>query len=143
MTKRQPRTPFRSVSDAELVLLKELWDEGPATPAELHERLGERGEKRAYTTVQTLLHRLFEKGWVTRAAEGQARRYTAKGSREDMLAGHLGDLAERVCDGMSSPLVQTLVRGGGLAQNEIDELRDLLDQAESKAKKGKPKRRGR
>ena len=143
MTKRHPQTPFRSVSDAELVLLKELWDEGPATPAELHARLGTRGEKRAYTTVQTLLHRLFEKGWVTRNAEGQARRYTANGNREDLLAGHLDDLAERVCDGMSSPLVQTLVRGGGLGPSEIEELRELLDQAESKAQKKTPKRRGR
>ncbi len=127
--RRKPRLP--NVSDAELALLKELWDEGPATPAELHVRLNSRGEERAYTTVQTLLHRLFDKGWVTRRAEGQARRYAAKRGRDELLAGQLDALAQRVCDGMASPLMQTLVRGG-LKSGEIDELRKLLDEAEAK-----------
>src|ERR1041384_1211114 len=67
--------PFRGISEAELAVLEALW-KSPGAPNELQERLAESGPEWAYTTVQTLLHRLLEKGFVARRREGVAQIYS-------------------------------------------------------------------
>ena len=61
------------VSEAELEVLKALWERGPGTVRELREALGPQGRGWAYTTVQTLLQRLEAKGCVHSARGGAAR----------------------------------------------------------------------
>ena len=53
------------VSDAELGVLKALWERGPATVRDLRAHLEAQGRRWAYTTVQTLLQRLEAKGCVS------------------------------------------------------------------------------
>lgn len=55
-----------------------LWRSGPATVGEARDALGSAGgQELAYTTVLTILLRLHEKGYVTRAKEGRHFRYAA------------------------------------------------------------------
>lgn len=129
---RPKKRSFRAVSAAEHELLSALWEAGPASPAEVQARLRARGTRRAYTTVQTLLHRLLAKGYVTRERHGAASVYAARAAREDVLAEHLDDLARRFCDGEASPLVQTLVSTARLSDEEIARLRRLLARAQRK-----------
>ena len=61
----EPRPPdWPSISDAELELMKWLWERGPTTVRALHRGRTEDGREWAYTTVQTMLARLEEKGMV-------------------------------------------------------------------------------
>lgn len=124
---RQP--PFRPASDAELELLKRLWELGPCSPAEVREALAARGTERAYTTVQTLLQRLASKGYAVRRRRAGATVYEAQLSQDEVLRAHLDDLARRVCDGRTSPLVHSLVRGKALSSGELERLRELIDEA--------------
>lgn len=133
MPRPRKERPFRAVSAAEHELLLALWDAGPASPAELQARLREAGTRRAYTTVQTLLHRLLAKGFVTRERRGTATLYAARRGREDVLAEHLDDLARRLCDGLASPLVQSLVSTSRLSAEEIARLRRMLARAQRDA----------
>jgi len=135
MARPTRKAPFRPVSEAELGLLEALWEEGPASPAELLERARARGaRRRAYTTVQTLLHRLHAKGYVSRERRGTASVYAARRSREEVLAQHVDDLARRLCDGLATPLVQSLVRTSRLSADEIARLRRVLAHAEREAR---------
>jgi len=124
------RKPFRAPTDAELELLKALWDDGPAAPAELRERLAARGMRRAYTTVQTLLKRLVAKDLVRRAERDGASVYRAALDQEEVLSAQMGDLARRVCDGRTSPLMKSLLRSPGLSTEELGRLRELLEEAQ-------------
>lgn len=121
---------FQGVSDAELAVLKELWRRGEGSPTELRQRLEEDGLDWAYTTVQTLLHRLLQKGWVRRRRDGVAQRYDAAMSQDELVVRHLDELAERVGEAGASSLVHSLVRGKKLSRREIARLRRLLDEAE-------------
>ena len=58
-----------AITDAELAVLKSFWDHGPATVRELIARLD---TDSAYTTVQTLVTRLVEKGHVRADRRGLA-----------------------------------------------------------------------
>ena len=123
---------FRGVSDAELRVLKCLWSDGAANPNGLREALQEDGTDWAYTTVQTLLHRLLKKGFVTRRKEGVAQIYTAAVDQEELLAAHMDDLADRLCEGAATPLLLSLVRSGRVNKKDLARFRKMIDEAEGK-----------
>jgi len=135
---RKPKS-FRGISDAELAVLEALW-KAPGAPNELQERLAKRGPDWAYTTVQTLLHRLLEKGFVTRKKSGVAQVYTAAVDRNELLARHVTDLAERLCEGSVSPLLLSLVKTKSLSKGDLARFRELL-QTESKERGDSKERR--
>lgn len=120
------------VSDAELDVLKVLWQHGPATVREVEVRLRKRRRRWAYTTILTLLSRLRDKGHVASDKSGAAHVFSAVVTREQLLRDGLCDLADRICEGTSSPLVHALVQGSSLTPSEIADLRKLLDELERK-----------
>jgi len=125
---RAPK-PFKGISDAELALLEALW-KAPAAPNELQERMARTGQEWAYTTVQTLLHRLLQKGFVRRKRVGVAQIYSPTVDRNELLARHVNDLAERLCSGSISPLLLSLVKTKRFSKGELARFRELLDEAE-------------
>jgi BlaI family penicillinase repressor len=134
-----------SIGEAELEVLKVLWEHGQGTVRALIGRLQDRGHGWAYTTVQTMLHRLQGKGCV-RAMPGErpgsAHRFEAAVSRERLLTRRLSDLADELCDGTRSPLLLALVEGQRLTPAEIQMLRQLLDRLEqSPPRKSRPQER--
>lgn len=118
------------VSDAELELLKVLWKHGPATVRDISARLRRRARPPAYNTVLTLLSRLREKGYVEADRSGTAHVFRAVATREELLKQDLTALADRICDGTSSPLVHALVKGRKLSRDEIAQFRKWLDELE-------------
>ena len=117
----------QDVTDAELDVLRALWDEGPAPIRALADRLYPGGGASEYATVQKLLERLEDKGHVTRRSEGRANVYSARVRREDLVARRLRDTAEKLCDGSLTPLLTHLVSAGRLSADELAELRRLVD----------------
>lgn len=118
------------ITDAELDVLKVLWDRGPATVREVEATLRERRRTWAYTTVLTLLTRLRDKGYVSADKGGPAHVFAASVTRGQLLRDGLTDLADRICDGTASPLVHALVQGRKLTPADVAELRKLLDDLE-------------
>ena len=120
--------PRRSpVSDAELDVLKVLWETGPSTVRDVAAALRRRGRRLAYNTVLTLLSRLRDKGYVAADRRETAHLFRAVVTRDELLGFSLAALADRVCDGTASPLVQALVRGQRFSADEIAHFRKLLD----------------
>jgi predicted transcriptional regulator len=126
-----------NVSDAERDVLEALWSAGPSPVRALLEQLAGRW---AYTTVQTLLHRLEEKGFVRRARGSGATVYEATLSRDDLLRERIGDLAEDLADGSVLSVVRGLCAERGLTPAEIDEVRAFLDQLEGAPRTRKSKK---
>lgn len=119
----------RDVTDAELDVLRALWDIGPATIRALTDRLYPSGGTSEYATVQKLLERLEGKGHVARTAEGRQNVYRATVEREELVARRLRDTAEELCDGSLTPLITQLVSAGKLSREELRELRRMVDRA--------------
>lgn len=55
--------------------MERLWGDGPSSVAEVRDALAAAGHDVAYTTILTILLRLYEKGFVTRIKEGRQFRY--------------------------------------------------------------------
>jgi predicted transcriptional regulator len=116
-----------AISNTELEVLKVLWDAGPGTVRQVQERLEEAGRSWAYTTVQTLLGRLQAKSFLEAQTAGRALVFHPAVTRDGLLREELDTLADRVCDGATSPLVLTLVDGRKFSPSELKTLRELID----------------
>jgi len=76
----------RGFGDLETVIMHLVWDRD--SPVTVRELLDELRQERviAYTTVMSTMDNLHRKGWLARAKEGKAYRYTATASREEYSA---------------------------------------------------------
>jgi len=126
------------LTSGELEILAALWRTGPGTISGVHEALG---QPIGYTTVQTRLNRLVSKGVVTKSDERPAH-YQAGFGPEEVSRRDLEELVGRVNLGQVVPLVAYLVRDRTLTRDEIDDLRQLIDEAELQARREKKTGRG-
>jgi predicted transcriptional regulator len=76
----------RGFGDLESVIMHLVWDhDRPVTVRELFDELHQE-RPIAYTTVMSTMDNLHRKGWLARAKEGKAYRYTATASRDEYSA---------------------------------------------------------
>ena len=100
-----------------------LWDVGPATVAQVRERIA---DDLAYTTVLTVLRTLEQKGYVGHTEDGRAHRYKPLVKREVAGRTALRRLVEKVFDGSPELLLTQLVSDKNLSDEELRRLRKLL-----------------
>jgi predicted transcriptional regulator len=133
------------LSEAELDVLKALWERGPAPVRQLRDELRGRGRRWAYTTVATLLQRLGAKGFVAADASAVPHVFRAAVSRQEFLERRLREAADELCDGAAAPLVLALVQGHRFTAEELARFRRLLDEAGARpdGPGAEPPRRGR
>jgi predicted transcriptional regulator len=116
-----------------------VWQcEGKASPygitvREVHNQLYPRGQK-AYTTVQTIMNILFEKGFLKREKIGMVNFYTPTVSREEMARQETHTLVSRAFGGSFVALANHLVDSGSLSEKELAVLKGLIDAKERKRK---------
>lgn len=119
-------------SEAELEVLKTLWERGAGTVQEVQTELEQRGQHWAYTTVQTLLKRLEGKGLIAVNKESTPHVYESAVTRENLVGQRLKDLALNLCDGAMAPLAHALVSREHFTREEIQRFRRLLDELDRK-----------
>ncbi|HUQ30656.1 MAG TPA: BlaI/MecI/CopY family transcriptional regulator [Pyrinomonadaceae bacterium] len=128
----------------ELEVMSALWELGPASVRELQEKLPEK-KRPAYTTVQTIVYRLEEKGAVRRVKKiGNAHIFEATVTRKSAHRRLINELLA-LFNGSARPLMAHLVETGKLSLEDVRELEsDLLRQQEEQPKpepKGVSKKR--
>lgn len=121
-----PRTP-RDVTDAELAILRVLWADGPQPVRAISAALASRGHPAQAATVQKLLERLEDKGWVNRDRTGPVQLFLATADRDDLIGRRLRGIAEQLCEGSMTPLLSHLVQNERLSAADRKALRDLID----------------
>jgi predicted transcriptional regulator len=96
---RAARQPERlAMGELEAAVMEVLWDRGGwLTPGEVHEVLAAR-RPLAYTTVMTILVRLWQKGRLERERDGRAFAYRPLDTREEHAARRMRELLTDVTD---------------------------------------------
>lgn len=116
-------------TDAELEILRVLWDRGPSTVREVLDAL-EDERSRTYTTLLKLLQIMHEKGIVARDESGRSHVYRATQEREPTQRALLRDLADRAFAGSAGKLVVRALSSRRATAEELAEVRRLLDELE-------------
>jgi predicted transcriptional regulator len=108
-------------TDAELEVLKVLWDRGPSTVRDVMDALHDE-RPRAYTSVMSLMNVMAEKGLLLRQPHGRAFRYRPAIGRERTLQALVGHLLGRAFEGSAHELVAHLLDQKKPSAKELDEI---------------------
>ncbi len=121
-----------ALSKGEMEVARLLWELGQATVRQVYEALpAERTID--FTTVQTYLRRLEAKGYVRARLDGRTRVYRPKVKATTVIRETVGDLVQRLFGGETLPLVRHLIEERGIGDDELAELRQLLDRLEEES----------
>jgi predicted transcriptional regulator len=115
-----------SLSRGEIEVARILWELNRATVREVHEAVSKH-RKMDFATVQTYLRRLEKKGYVRATLEGRIRVYAPKIRPRTVIRETIDDLIDRLFAGETMPLVRHLVEERGISDEDLAELRRLLD----------------
>jgi predicted transcriptional regulator len=113
-------------TDAELAILRVLWERGPSTVRQVHEVLS-RERPTAYTTALKLLQIMTEKGLVRRDESERTHIYHVRLSEEQTQRQLVRDLLDRAFGGSASKLVMQALSARRATPEELGEIRRLLD----------------
>lgn len=122
--------PESSPSERELDVLKVLWELGEAKVRDVHAALCAQ-QKTAFTTVQTILRIMADKGLVRQRSVGRTLFYSPRYTRERLSARFL----RRVFDGALDKLVLNMLQAEDASPDEMRSLERLIAKAR-RAKQG-------
>ena len=123
-----PKQPQVKLTKLEMEIMEQVWALGPASVREIQEALPER-KRPAYTTVQTIIYRLEEKGAVRRVKKvGNAHIFDAVVTRK-AAHGRLIDELLHVFGGSPRLLMAQLVETGQVTLDDLKELEATISGA--------------
>jgi predicted transcriptional regulator len=114
-------------TDAELAILRVLWERGPSTVRQVHEVLVARVGQTAYTTALKLLQIMTEKGLVRRDDTDRTHVFAPRLSEEQTQRQLVRDLLDRAFGGSASKLVMQALNARRATPEELGEIRKLIE----------------
>jgi BlaI family transcriptional regulator, penicillinase repressor len=121
MARPQPRP-----TDAELAILRVLWERGASTVRQVHEALAGTRET-GYTTTLKLMQIMADKGLVKRNETERTHVYSASAGEEQTQRQLVKDLVDRAFGGSAAQLVLRALSAEGASDAELKEIRKLID----------------
>lgn len=115
------------ISDAEWRVMRVVWQLRMATAGEVIEALASETDWN-HRTVRTLLRRLVEKGALTAEQDGNRHVYRPNVPQEQCVCEETRSFLDKVFDGDAAGLLIHFVQNEAISSDQIDQLRNLLDQ---------------
>jgi predicted transcriptional regulator len=125
----KPKRP----TDAELTILRILWEHGPTTVRQVHNILNEDRES-GYTTALKLMQIMTEKGLLERDESCRPQIYRARLSRDQTERQLVRDLLDRAFAGSAKRMVLQALSEKKASAKELAEIEKLLTKLEGREK---------
>ena len=123
-----PRPPSPALTDAEARVMSVLWRKEPATVADVVAALKKKRPV-AYSTVQTILRILEEKGYVTHEKVARAFLFRPRVDERQARRRALKHIASRLFNDSLSQLVLNVLEDGQIDAEELSRLKKLIEEA--------------
>ena len=124
-----PKRTEKRPTDAELAILRVIWERGPSTVREVFDHLSATQDS-GYTTVLKLMQIMTEKELLVRDSSTRPQVFSASRSQEQTQRQLLRDLLDRAFSGSPGDLVLQALASRRSTVEERKEIRDLLDRLE-------------
>jgi predicted transcriptional regulator len=125
---KKTKKTLTRLSPGEAELLELFWTNGPLTLPKTYELYKQSGKNSGYSTIQTRLNRMVDKGLLRRNAEFPAI-YRPTVTKND-VRGKYFELLDELVGRNFAPLMQHLFEKRALTDEEIAVLRDILNKIE-------------
>ena len=116
-------------TDAELEILRVLWQRGPSTVRQVFEILSA-AKTTGYTTVLKFMQIMTAKGLLERDERQRTHVYRPRIPAEKTRRQLVADLLERAFEGSAQKLVMQALSGAKVSSEELAEIRAFLDELE-------------
>lgn len=120
-------------TDAELEILRVLWQRGPSTVREVHEALN-KNRATGYTTVLKFMQIMTDKGLLRRNERQRAHVYEASLPQAETQRKLVGELLDKVFGGSAANLVMQALATKPASPEEISRIKQLIDEYERGAR---------
>lgn len=117
-------------TEAELEILQILWQKGPSSVRQVNDLLNETREV-GYTTTLKIMQIMLEKGLVDRNDEKRTHIYASVPEEQDVQSQLLTRFVDATYRGSASRLVMQLLGNHKASQQELDEIKKLIEQLEN------------
>ncbi len=124
------------ISESEWDVMEKIWAAGASTAADVIRALRSTHDWN-HSTIRTLLARLVEKGALTYDVDGSKYIYRTAVSRDQCVRGESRSFLAKAFRGDVTALLAHFVADASLNQEQIDQLRQLLDKKKKPAEKRK------
>jgi predicted transcriptional regulator len=124
-----PPTKSVTLTEAELRLMDVLWEQGPSSVQAVLDALPKKSQL-AYNSVLTTIRILEKKGYVRHIKDGRAHIYRPLVEREEASRSEIRHLAHRFFKNSHEMLVLNILEERGVDAEELNRLRQLLEQAQ-------------
>ena len=115
-----------------------VWDSShPVTVADVHQSIGRRGRRIAYSTVKAVLTNLSEKGHLKKRSHGRSNFFSARESREEFKDRIVRHVLSSLAEEHRAPLVAYLVNEVAKDEAGVRELERLI-RAKRRGRTGRP-----
>jgi BlaI family penicillinase repressor len=122
---------IRKLSPANLEIMKVIWRLREASVNDVFEAVNSRKkDKVRRTTIQVQVNRLEEYGWLKHREVGRTHYFRAVRGRQKAERDIINDIKNRLFGGSRMELVKSLLDDSDLKAEEIQELRDILNDYE-------------
>ncbi|TWU12233.1 Transcriptional regulator BlaI [Symmachiella macrocystis] len=125
MAKSETKRP----TDAELEILRVLWDRGPSTVRDVLDELS-RTRDIGYTTVLKLMQIMTDKSLVARDESNRSHVYRACHKQGQTQRQLVADLLQRAFGGAADKLVMQALQLKKVSADDMAKIRELLDDLE-------------
>jgi predicted transcriptional regulator len=112
-------------TDAELAILRVLWERGPSTVRQVNDALSASRDT-GYTTTLKLMQIMTEKGLVSRDESDRTHIYVARSSRDQTQRQLVSDLVQRAFGGSAAALVLQALNAHPASSDELKEIQKLI-----------------
>ena len=137
-----PPKPSNTLTEAELRIMRILWERGELLVSELVAAMPE-STPLAYTSVLTTVRILEQKGYVRHRQEGRAFVYRPCVAEHEASRSEVRHVLHRFFGNSPERLLLTLLGDEDVSPDELQRLKTAIAQAESAPKEQRLKRKGR
>jgi len=129
------RKSLDDLGQLQRAVMEVVWQLGQASVHQVREQLTYKKEL-AYTTILTAMQKLEKSGWLKHRAEGKSYVYLPTRTREEAGTKSAMKFIKSVFDGDAVLMFQQLIRKSNLSNQELTELRKMIDQKRKEMKDG-------
>jgi len=119
------------LTEAELRVMKVLWEKGSGTVQQVLDSMGEKPTL-AYNSVLTTIRILERKGYLKHIKDGRAHVYAPVVRQEEATRSEIRRLAHRFFGNSREDLVLNILEERGIDAGELARLRKMLERSEEK-----------
>ncbi len=131
------------LTPAQREIMEIVWQRGEVAVSDVRSELADRKRDVARNTVQTMMTRLEERGWLQHREQGRTFLFSAARQKKQSLGVKVAQMVDQFFAGSPEEMVTALIEYRGLSSVEANRIREMIANSELKSDHAPPRKKSR